>query len=619
MKNGEEHRTEEDPAAVNAAAAGSNDGDDKDPNSKLMEERKASSGSSAAVAIDRFRARVRKKLLTGYSSNSQSVISSANKPAAIKLDNNDNDIGMSTSSAHMTREEEGRLNMEVIEDDVAAPIPLQMEISSEEEENLKVERYQQKINQAQQPSAVTVTTSSSIAQQQNPTTRPPPRSSLRHDTLDVTSDDLYAVSAELVDDSIDTPEQCDEEVVYEAIVIPRRWFHYKVIVGTGVVLIIAAAIALGIVFGKRNGPTSRITPPSTQQPTYDCVVRYDGPLNEKCLYFCSVAFDGDVGIMAMNNSKSVQFLSLNNQTLTLEAVSANYIDSGYGPVAISGNVAVLGVNNGGVQLFERDATNTDTWNETVFLLPGDCPEDGTDDVCSNKANFGFSVDIDGDVMVVGAPGSLDVVGAAYLYRRNEATWVLEQKFESGVGMKRFGRVVSVKGGRIAVASQGSVVLFKFDPSFHVWKQTGNPLVSDECGSIDLGFGYSIALVGENGLLIGCPSDNNSVGSVRYYTIDPNTGEYIEEQKITPFDQSIKYFSGGDTQLKVDGDNVIISTYETRKGSVFLFTLVDDKWIETARIRAPTGIQNFGGNTALSGGHVTVSSETNVHSYFLNCI
>lgn len=74
-----------------------------------------------------------------------------------------------------------------------------------------------------------------------------------------------------------------------------------------------------------------------------------------------------------------------------------------------------------------------------------------------------------------------------------------------------------------------------------------------------------------------------------------------------------------SSLKVEGDNVIISTYEERKGSVFLFTLVDDQWVETARIMAPDGIKHFGGHTALSGGHVIVSSETNVHSYFLNCI
>ena len=90
-------------------------------------------------------------------------------------------------------------------------------------------------------------------------------------------------------------------------------------------------------------------------------------------------------------------------------------------------------------------------------------------------------------------------------------------------MERFGRVVSVKGGRIAVACQGAVVLFDFDPSFNAWKQAGNPMVSEECGTSELGFGYSIALAGENGLLIGCPSDNDSVGTVRYYKRDTNTG------------------------------------------------------------------------------------------------
>ena len=62
-----------------------------------------------------------------------------------------------------------------------------------------------------------------------------------------------------------------------------------------------------------------------------------------------------------------------------------------------------------------------------------------------------------------------------------------------------------------------------------------------------------------------------------------------------------------------------SHVEERNWSVFSSLLVDDKWVETARIRAPVGISYFGGSVALSGGHVMLSSETSLYSYFLSCI
>eukprot|EP00985_Skeletonema_marinoi_P014617 scaffold7427_cov157-Skeletonema_marinoi.AAC.5 len=636
MEKGDVHTKEEESAsaaadaALDAAEAGTKDDKDKE----LQSERNASEGSS--VALDRFQARVQEKMLAG--SNTHPIISSTqNHPIAPKIDDTRDIL---TPSVEVTREDSGAISIgiEVIEDDIAPPIPLQMETTSEEEN--KIASYQQKMFQTQPPSAVTTTASSNT--QQQPIVRPPPQSILGRDTSSRSSDDLYAVNAELVEDSRrETSEQSDEEV-YEAVVIPTRWYRHNKIIGATLMLLIAALLAVALVYGslaivrvirKRNGNESaiRITSSPTQQPTYNCIIRDDGALTSECLS-CSVAFDRDVGIVAMNHYKRVRFLSQHNQTL--EAVSDNYVDFDYGAVALSGNVAVLGVNDGGVHVFERgDTNNTDTWNEAEFLLPDICPQETTYEVC--KAKFGFSVDIDGDVMVVGASDVLDDAGdgAVYVYHRrnNEKTWVSAQSIFSGAGgMDRFGRVVSVKGDRIAVAQQGSVQLFERIPSFNLWKQVGNPTVSEDCGGAsNFGFGYSIALVGEDGLLVGCPADNNSVGTVRYYkgitryyTRDLSTGTYIgkytERQIITPFDQSIKYFGGGDTQLKVDGGNVIISTFEKRKGSVFLFTLVDDKWIETARIRAPDGIKNFGGKTALSGGRVIVSSETNVHSYFLDC-
>jgi hypothetical protein len=583
---------------MNTSAANGIDND----GSKLMPDI-VSAGSSLA---SRFEARMRKKLMSGSTTQSAA----------------DNGKDAATTSSHelMTQEENSRMHVEII-DDSDAPMPLQMDVMMEEEDEDE-ERCLRKINQEQ--------TATSSNAQQLPLMRPPPPSMMRHDTTpeaDISSHELYAVTAELVEESgrSSTEHRSFDEEVYEAIVVPPKWKEYRVIIGAGI-LIVVVVIVLGIVLGTREQKlTVKVTAPPTMQPThdYDCIVRDDGPLTSECLYFCSIALDGESGILALNYYNRIQFLSHKNQTV--EAVSSNAVDFKYGPASISGDIAVLGVDSSGVHVFERDVNNTDTWTEVQFLLPDDCPEGEADsvledDVCNKKARFGYSVDVDGHIIVLGASNVIDVTGAAFVYRRNDTMWVKDAKFESSKEMDRFGWDVSVRQDRIAVASKGSVSLYDLDPTSKSWIQAGVPIVNEECDSSEYWFGYSIALVGTHGLLIGCPSGNNSVGTVRYFTRDPSTGEYIEQQIVSPFDQTIKLF-GSRISVDADGENVVaISTQEERKGSIFLFTLVDDHWVETARIRSPgNGIKSFGGDIAVSGGRVIVSSESNVHSYFLNCI
>ncbi|KAL7454763.1 hypothetical protein ACHAWC_006360 [Mediolabrus comicus] len=589
----------------------------------------ASAVGSSPVASDRFEARMYKKMSTGSASAAGSSVASifeARMHEKIMSGSStqsaaDGKDVVATSQEQMTQEENSRMHVELIDDnDVDAPMPLQMMDVMMEEQDEDEERYQRKINQEQ--------TATSSNAQQLPLVRPPPQSILRHDTTpeaEFSSHELYAVTAELVEESgrSSTEHRSFDEEVYEAIVVPPKWKEYKLIIVAGL-LIVVVVIVLGVVLGTREQtPTIKDTVPPTMQPTHDCVVRYDGDLTKDCP-FCSIAFDGESGILALNYYNRIQFLSHKNQTV--EAVSSNPVDIKFGPASISGEVAVLGVDSSGVHVFERDVNNTDTWTEVEFLLPDDCPEGEADavledDVCSKKARFGFSVDVDGNIIVVGASNVIDVTGAVYVYRRNDTMWVKEAKFESSKEIDRFGRDVSVRQDRIAVASKGSVTLYDFVPTSKLWIQAGVPIVNEECASSEYWFGYSIALVGTHGLLIGCPSaGNNSVGTVHYYTRDPSTGEYIEQQIVSPFDQTVKRF-GSRLSVDANGENVVaISTEEKRKGSVFLFTLVEDKWVERARIRSPDdGIKSFGGDIAVSGGRVIVSSESNVHSYFLNCI
>ena len=77
---------------------------------------------------------------------------------------------------------------------------------------------------------------------------------------------------------------------------------------------------------------------------------------------------------------------------------------------------------------------------------------------SDGAEFGYSVAITDDLLVVGAPGTDGISnsdeGAAYIYRRSGLNWILEQVLEPAGSNSdaEFGISVDVDGERVAVGA-----------------------------------------------------------------------------------------------------------------------------------------------------------------------
>jgi hypothetical protein len=126
-------------------------------------------------------------------------------------------------------------------------------------------------------------------------------------------------------------------------------------------------------------------------------------------------------------------------------------------VAISGSTLVMGCyrdnvvtegDGGAVFVFERKASG---WKLAQKLVPAlNAPGD----------RFGTSVAIDGDVIVVGAPGRSTggtMRGAAYVFERDAAgVWseLTQVKAMGGQSLDQFGESVAVSGDRVAVGAPG---------------------------------------------------------------------------------------------------------------------------------------------------------------------
>ena len=117
-------------------------------------------------------------------------------------------------------------------------------------------------------------------------------------------------------------------------------------------------------------------------------------------------------------------------------------------VAIDGDTMVVGANrdddksanSGSAYVFVRSGS---TWTQQQKLTASDGYLDD---------NFGNSVAISGDTIVVGAERQgYNELGAAYVFVRSGTTWTQQQKLAPTLGFNpRFGRSVSIDGDNIAV-------------------------------------------------------------------------------------------------------------------------------------------------------------------------
>src|SRR5690606_39683704 len=130
-----------------------------------------------------------------------------------------------------------------------------------------------------------------------------------------------------------------------------------------------------------------------------------------------------------------------------------------------------------------------------------------------EARFGFSVDIDGDAIVVGAPehdvSSNADAGKAYIFRYNVGmgTWAEEDDLAAGdvEAGARFGDAVSISGGRVAVSAlfadytpstpvTDTGAVYVFDESSGDWSQSFKLHASDKAEDDE--FGCSASLDGD---------------------------------------------------------------------------------------------------------------------------
>ncbi len=276
-------------------------------------------------------------------------------------------------------------------------------------------------------------------------------------------------------------------------------------------------------------------------------------------------------------------------------------------LALEGDTLLVGSNGadgfrGAVYVFERSDTG---WQETAKLVAGDGA--GTD-------NFGWSVSIEGSTAVVGAPyadvgGNTDQ-GAAYVFTNTAGTWSEAQKLVSadGAAGDEFGRDVDVSGTTALIgAVRASVAGNAGQGAAYVFDADGGAWTETRKlvasdGDETDNFGQAVALSGTTAL-VGAPL------AAAAYVFTDTAGNWTETQKLVASDgaELSGYFGYA---LDLDGDQAMVGALNAEidgsqlQGAAWVFESTDGTWAEREKLFASDGaaFQNFGIGVGISGPH-----------------
>ena len=264
----------------------------------------------------------------------------------------------------------------------------------------------------------------------------------------------------------------------------------------------------------------------------------------------------------------------------------------------------------------------------------------TSDAAAND-RFGVSVAVDNDTAVVGAfqptymdPDSMVVSrpGATYVYTRNPGTDVWSQQAKltasDGVAGDEFGISVAVDGDNVVVGARGNDLdkgaIYVFSkPADDDWTSsiTETKLTATGGAADDL-FGASVALYGDT-IVVGAPGDQITVpgGVVRsgsVYVFTKNSGVWGEAANLTATNAAEGDLFGN--SVAVDDDTIAVGTYQkddnsiTNSGLAYVFVKPEvAAWAtttETVQLRASdqAANDNFGRSVAIDTGTIVVGAS-----------
>jgi hypothetical protein len=278
--------------------------------------------------------------------------------------------------------------------------------------------------------------------------------------------------------------------------------------------------------------------------------------------------------------------------------------AGFGfSIAIEGDLLVagdpLGPGSGAVYVFRRSGS---AWTpEATLTAPDAAPLDFA----------GASVSMSGDTVVVGSTGddgsSGDRHGSVNVYIRSGTSWSHQARLSPGTlaADPFFGTSTTIDGDTLLVGTQTSGA-FVYRRSGTAWSIEATLTAGD--GSPEFGFSQSVALDGSTAVL----GHGN-------YTVDWEPGRgavYVFERTGTAWDQSARIVeprarnSGFGHRIAFDGDRLVVAgnLVNNIEEAVYVFRRDGGQWQPREVLQPSTpGVRSYGSSLAVLGNTVVVGA------------
>ena len=243
-------------------------------------------------------------------------------------------------------------------------------------------------------------------------------------------------------------------------------------------------------------------------------------------------------------------------------------------------------------------------------------------------HFGAAVAMDGDFVVIGAPGT-ERVGRefvpSYVFQRVGSTWIEHTILDPDDISPRshFGRSVAISGDVVVVGAivdghsepfafdgHGSAYVYRYDGG--VWTEEAKLLASD--AAMGAFFGGSVAIAGTR-IVVGASGTNVRTGST--YIFEFNGDEWMERARLTATDGSeFDYFG---YTVAADGPAVAVTALNVGHtepssfdgvGAVYVFRFDGQGWNEEQKLTVE-GLPprtSFGFAASVSGDRILIGAH-----------
>ncbi|MCP3915036.1 MAG: hypothetical protein GY711_05735 [bacterium] len=235
---------------------------------------------------------------------------------------------------------------------------------------------------------------------------------------------------------------------------------------------------------------------------------------------------------------------------------------------------------------------------------------------SNQAHFGSAVAIDDDTLVVGEEHSdlfVNSGGAVHVYVRQAGVWTLQQTLTlaSPAYFDEFGASVDLEGDRLVVGGPSHGTnrtggAWVFDRVGTQWSQTGYLVATDLLWGDE--FGRDVAVSGDT-VLVGVPAHGGGgIDEGAAYVFREVGGIWSQERKLEPSPGTLSGHFG--ISVDLEGDLALIGATNTNDpGAAYAFTRSGSAWSLEMILTAWSGATHatFGDSVALDGERAVIGA------------